>query len=482
MKGLGVKQNVIYNLIYQILNVIIPLVTTPYLSRILEADNIGIYSYTNSFVTTFVMVGSLGIGTYGQREIAAANKDQIGRVFLEIQIVKSISIIIAYVLFIPFAFIDNNNTLYYMLQTPFFVAAILDISWLYQGLENFRIVALRNILIKIVSLIAIFVLVKNKEDLGIYIIILCCSQCVGNFTMWGGIPALLSGVRLHLNNCRRHIKPVFVYFIPTIAFQIYSVLDKAMLGLISKNNEENGYYEQAHKLINMVILFISSYTVVMRSRMTKLFAKGTKEEVINTFDKSLRNICFFIFPMAMGLAGLADNLVPWFFGEGYEKVKILLKIFSAFIVWKGIASCIGTHILTPSGLQGKSNIGQCLAAAINLILNAMLIPVFSSIGAAIASVLAELIVLISYLFFSKEYVSLKKIVQLSWKYIVGSTIMLILLLFIGQFFESTILNSFFLIGIGILTYFFMVILFHDKLIFELISKIAHSIKEKIRRK
>lgn len=234
IKRASVRSNYFYNMTYQILNLILPLITTPYISRVLGASNIGIYSYTYSIVSTFVLIGSLGIGTYGQREIATVNddKEDISKRFWEIQIVKTLAVLSALAVYLITIVPSGEYSLYFLIQIPYFIAAILDITWLYQGIENFKNVAIRNIVIRLLSIILLFALVNTDEDLIIYILILCISQILGNLTMWIKLPRLIKMTSINKLNLIKHIKPTFVYFIPTIAHQIYAVLDKTMLGLI----------------------------------------------------------------------------------------------------------------------------------------------------------------------------------------------------------------------------------------------------------
>lgn len=480
MKRQSIKANFIYNMMFQVLNILLPLITTPYISRILGAANIGIYSYTYSMISTFVMVGSLGIGTYGQREISASgdSKTRISTTFWEIQIVKTISVSIVCLGYTFFAIAYKEYSIYLLAQLPYFLAAILDISWLYQGLENFKYVAVRNIIVKILSLILIFSFVKSAEDLLWYLAILWGAQLVGNVIMWRQIPEVVGKPHVQFKHLGKHIRPVFVYFIPTISYQIYAVLDKAMLGFIGNDISENGYYEQAHKLVNMVTVVITSYTVVMRSRMTVYFSQNNIEKIKEHLSSSLHFIGLLIFPMTFGLAALASNIVPWFFGDGYSKIIILLVIFSPFFIVHSFGSYIGTHILTPSGQQGKSNIGQCAAAGMNVILNSLLIPSLGSTGAAIASVFAECIIVVFYMYFSKQYLSIKWVAGTVWKYFICAFGMFCVLKIIVPILPSTIIGSCVGVILGMMVYFIELLFVRDRYFTQIVVNTINSVKKK----
>lgn len=471
-------------MIYQVLNVILPLITTPYISRILGADGIGIYSYTYSIVSTFVMVGSLGIGTYGQKEIAAINDDRykISRKFFEIQTVKTIAVTISALIFLGMLLFYKPYTLYFLVQIPYFVGAILDISWFYQGMENFKLVAIRNIIIKLASLFLIFALVKSKSHLVAYIIILSMAQVLGNLAMWVSLKKELVKVNKRQLYLKQHIKPTFVYFVPTVSYQIYAVLDKAMLGFIYDDTAENGFYEQAHKLINMVTMVISSYTIVMRSRMTVYFAKQEYSKIRMFLEKSMHFIGILVFPMSFGIAAIASNLVPWFFGDGYEKVTVLLYVFSPYFVFMGVCTCLGTHILTPSGQQGKSNVGQCISAVTNVCLNACLIPQLGAIGAAIASVISELIIVIAYMHYTSEYMTYKKLFGILYKYLIAATFMFIPAMSLSRALSPTLVNTVIIVVGGGSIYLLMLIILKDEYILNALKNAKKNIVRKLHNK
>ena len=484
IKRASVRSNYFYNMTYQILNLILPLITTPYISRVLGASNIGIYSYTYSIVSTFVLIGSLGIGTYGQREIATVNddKEDISKRFWEIQIVKTLAVLSALAVYIITIVPSGEYSLYFLIQIPYFIAAILDITWLYQGIENFKNVAIRNIVIRLLSIILLFALVNTDEDLIIYILILCISQILGNLTMWIKLPRLIRVTSISKLNLIKHIKPTFVYFIPTIAHQIYAVLDKTMLGLILNDNAENGYYEQAQKVINMATVVITSYTVVMRSRMSALFAMGDDNRIRHTLEDSLGFITFISFPMTFGLAAVAGNLVPWFFGDGYDRVTYILYVFCPYFVLLAFCHYIGTHVLTPSGRQNKSNIGQCVAAAVNAFLNYFWIQKWGAIGASRSSVLAELIILIFYLNYSKDYIRISDLLKASVKNISAGLVMFLIVYNVANHMPAMIFYTVLLIALGAFIYVAVLIILRDKYVLHVLSLMRNKINNHMHRR
>lgn len=222
------------------LTIVLPLITTPYLSRVLGAEAIGTYGYTLSIVTYFVLFGSLGIAMYGQREIAYVQKDKQkqSKVFWEMATIKIITLSLAAITFYATFCIHGEYAIYYKILLLELLANFLDITWYYQGIEDFGKTVVRNLVVKIISLLCIFVFVKTQADLWKYILIYTLANVLGNVTMWMYIPKLLAKISLKQLELKKHVKPILSLFIPQIAIQIYIVLDKTMIGSITNNMEE----------------------------------------------------------------------------------------------------------------------------------------------------------------------------------------------------------------------------------------------------
>lgn len=477
----SIKKNYLYNLAFQVVNLILPLITTPYISKTLGPENVGIYSYTYAYISSFILIGSLGIATYAQREIATSiGQEDRTQKFWEIFLVKLLTITATTILFFMFALIYGTYRFYFLIQLPYFLAAILDISWFFQGIEIFKRVSIRNILIKTIGLVLIFGLVKNKNHLYIYILILCASQVVGNLTMWINIKKYIGRMKTKKLCLSRHIKPALIYFVPTVAYQIYAVLDKAMLGILGQDILQNGYYEQAHKLINMVIMVIGSYNAVMRSRMSALFAERKKAAIEYYMIRSLHFVSFLIYPMMFGLAGIASNIVPWFFGEEYGPVIYLLVLFSPMFVVQGLRTCIGSHLITPRGstVQAKVNYGSIISALSNVILNYLLIPRFAASGAVIASIASELIMLITCLMLTKEYVNVAEIAFVGWKYALAAVVMLIPVRILSEGLRPSLIHSVIIVVIGVCVYLAVLCVLRENMVLSYLRELMNKCAKK----
>ena len=464
----SVKKNYIYNLMYQILVMIIPLITTPYLSRVLGAENIGIYGYTLSITTYFILFGSLGVSMYGQREIAYLqdNKKERTKTFFEILLMKTLTLGLSLVLFYLCFCRNGEYHLYYQILILEMVANMIDISWFFQGLEEFKKTVIRNTIVKLISVICIFLLVKTKSDLNKYFIIYVLSTFLGNITLWFYLPKYVEKVKFRELKIFRHLKPTLLLFIPQIAVQLYTVLDKTMIGTLVIDKSEVGYYEQAQKIIKLLLTIATSLGTVMMPRIAHTYASGEHEQLKKYMNTSLSYIMMIAFPLMFGLVSIASHFVPIFYGKGYDKVIILMSIISPIIVFIGLSNVIGTQYLLPTKQQKKYTISVTMGAIVNLILNFILIKLYKSIGASIATVIAECVVTGVQLYLVRNEIKLTEIIKLSYKYIISSIIM-----FIGSMIISTFIHNHFISllvqGISsVMIYFSLLFIMKDTLIID----------------
>lgn len=473
----SVTKNYVYNVLYQVLMIILPIVTTPYISRVLGAENIGIYGYTLSISAYFILFGSLGMTLYGQREIAynQKNKKEYTKIFEEVLIMRLITMIISIAIFYFTLVLHGQYKEYYKILILEILANAIDISWFLQGLEEFKKTVSRNLIIKILSIIAIFAFVKTKNDLYIYFIIYVLSILFGNLSLWLYLPKYLEKVKLKELNIFRHLKPAIILFIPQIAIQVYTILDKTMIGLIIMNKSEVGYYEQAQKLVKMALSLITSMGLVMMPRVASTYEEGNKNIVIEYMYKSFNLVYFLAFPMIIGLLTVSSTFVPWFFGEEYNKVAMLINIISPIILFIGLSNAIGNQYLLAIKRQKEYTISVLCGALINLVMNSMLIWKLGALGASIGTVIAELTVTVVQLFYVRKEFNLKKIFKMSIKYCFSSLLMYIILIILNVTLISKVNSPAIQIGtdiiIGILIYFSTLIILKDNFVNNIIKKI-----------
>lgn len=479
------RKNVILNTIFRILMIAAPFVTAPYVSRVLLSDGVGVYSYTQSLVSYFTMFAALGTVSYGTREIARRRdkKSDYSKSFWEIELISVICSCVALAAWLALSFAYTEYKTYLLILSFAILATCMDISWLYAGLEKYKYTISINLLAKITSVVLIFVFVRTPNDVWIYVLIYSLSLLVGNASMWLFLPKVLSKTKIDKHSLKTHFKETLIYFIPAVAVSLYTVLDKTLIGaliqgtttvtvdgeeVVKKTSEiESGYYEQATKIIDIVkaVAFVSINTV-MCSRASYLYKINDEKEIkkltLNAFEITL----FLSLGAAFGLVGIAQNFVPIFFGEGYEPTVLLLQIMSILIPAMCISGTLGSLYYTPTGRRKISALFLIIGAGVNLLLSWLLIIYFKSLGATIASVIAEVIISVLYFCFCKGSITIKELLKLSWKKITAGLVMLGVMTIFNLFVHSLIDNAYLFLVVeffaGLVTYLFVLLLLKDK--------------------
>jgi O-antigen/teichoic acid export membrane protein len=426
MKQTSIKKNLVLSTLYQILTLIIPFITAPYISRVIGATGVGIYSYTVSIQTYFSMFAALGTVSYGARAIARVRNDEKKRskLFWEIEILTIITSCICLVAWAILIVFSKEYKIYYLILTLNLFNTMFDISWFYTGLEQLKYTVIQNSIFKILGVILLLLCVKSPNDLALYMGIMTLTTLLGTMSMWIYLPKFLKKVKLKEIKIFYHFKETLIYFVPTIATSIYTVLDKTLIGMITSDASENGYYEQATKIINMAkTLTFTALNTVLGSRISYLFAEEKYDEIHKRIDTSMNYILFMGFAIMFGLFAVSDRFVPLFFGQGYEKVILLIKILSPLVIIIGISNCLGSQYYNPAGLRSKSAKFIIIGSITNLILNLILIPKLWSYGATIATIIAETIISLLYLKYCDGYLTLKKLIKFSWKKLLSAIIM-----------------------------------------------------------
>lgn len=453
MAQASVKRNYIYNVSYQILVLITPLVTTPYISRVLGAENIGIYSYTFSIVTYFTLFLVLGLHMYGQREIAYAQND-IHRqtvIFVNVQLYKLITTVICSTVYLLFLYLNNQYFDIMIVQGIGIIAAFFDISWYFTGLEQFRLMVTRNALVKLAGIAAVFIFVKTSDDLLLYAFLIAMVNLLGNLLLWGFTFGRFDKLKKNEIHIFRDNKTILELFIPLIAVQVYNVLDKTMLGSSMGDMVECGYYEQTTKIINLCMTIITSFGTVLAPHMAAEFVKSNYSSVKKEVNDAFSFIGLIMFPIFFGVVSVADSMVPWFFGNGYEKVSLIIKLYAIVLLIIPLSNIAASAVLIPSKQHNKSTLAVVIGAVVNLMLNLILIPKLLSVGAAIATIAAEFIVTFVHIIFIREYVDFKIVLMKYAQYLTAAVFMGLLSYGIGRGLMMIGLQGFFVTFIQIIS-------------------------------
>lgn len=356
---------------------------------------------------------------------------------------------------------------------------MLDISWFFQGLEEFKKTVTRNIIIRLISIISIFMLIKSSNDLVIYFLIYTLSMIIGNGTFWLYLPKFLEKVKIKEINILKHLKPTISLFLPQIAIQVYTVLDRTMIGLIIPNKSEVGFYDQSQKIVKILLAVLTSLGTVMLPRIASNFANGEKNKINEYMKKSFNMVFFLAFPMIFGIISVSKAFVPIFFGQGYDKVIILMNIISPVILFIGLSNVTGIQFLLPTKRQKEYTLSVLIGAITNFIMNACLIWKFGAIGASIGTVMAEFMVTAVQAYFTRNDFNFKDILKTSKNYIISSVIMFIVCIAIRTVINNNLVSVVVQIIAGIGTYGICLIALRDKFTYDIIKKIKQSINKKV---
>lgn len=482
MKPVNLKKNYIYRLTYDLLCLIAPFITTPYVSRVLGADRIGTYSFTSSIITFFVLFAALGTNSYGTREIARHrnNRKEASQIFWEIEILSVITTSVCLIGWMFVILFWEEYRYYFIALIPMLAAVLFDISWLYTGYEEIRYTVACSTIFRILGIVLLFLCVRTRDDILKYVLINSSIQLFGNMALWIYLPRMVDRVDIHSIHLKKHFHETLIYFIPTIAASIYTVLDKTLIGWITHDSYQNGYYEQANKVVNMLkTLTFSSLNLVMQARISYLFAQEKYEEIKEKIHMSMDYIFLVGYGAAFGMAGISKVFVPVFFGEGYDPVIPLLRAMLPLLLIISVSNCLGSQYYTPAGKRKLSAEFIIAGAAANLVMNLLLIPRYGAMGAVVASILAESIITILYMHFCSGYLTIRVLWKLSWDKLIAGAVMMLIVMYAGDHIPlSPILVLVVQVAVGVAAYAGILALLKDRML----AYVWNTLKRKFRHK
>lgn len=460
---MSIAKNYIYNVIYQVFILIVPLITIPYVSKVLGSSGVGINAYTNSIIQYFILFGTIGIALYGNRSIAYVrdNKEELSRTFWAIFILKLITTAIAYLVFLLFLHFVHRFHFIFILQSIYIVSAAFDVTWLYMGLEDFRKTVIRNLAVKIIGTFCIFVFIRTHDDLWKYVLILSLSELFGQLTIWLNIPRTVNKIKVKWKTIKVHFMPALILFLPQVSIQIYAVLNKTMLGKLSSPSEV-GFFDNADKIVKVILAVVTAMGVVMLPRISHTFAKGDTAKVREYLYQSLDFASFLAIPLMFGIAAISINFTKWYFPPEFFKTGYLIIIISPIIVLIAWSNVLGIQYLMPTGRMREFTISVTVGAIVNFIVNLILIHSFQSIGTAVATVIAEFTVTFVQFCFVAKDIKMKRIFRSLWKYLIAGFIMYMVAEAIGKIVHYGILLTMIQVIVGVVVYFLMLFLLHSE--------------------
>lgn len=406
----NIRRNLSFQIVYQILNTFIPLITAPYLARVLGASQLGVFSFTSSIVAYFTLCAMLGTVNYGTRSIAAVkdNIEERSRTFWSVYLLQVIASIISITVYLIYlTFFCKYNIVIAEIQIFALISCTLDISWLFFGMENLGPTVSVNMVFRIISVVAIFAFVKKPEDLWIYAVIMLVGTLFGQIVLWVYVPKYVKFVKISFASIIVNVRPNILLFIPLLAMSIYHTMDKTMLGVLGGNNQ-SGFYYNVDKIINIPLCIINGIGTVMLPRMTSLYNAGNRKDGDELFVISLEGVSAVSVAMAFGITAISQEFIPFFLGTGYEDCVALTVILSPVLIIKGFSNTVRIQYLVPLKMEDVFTKSVISGAIVNLIMNYLLIPKLGAMGAVLGTLLAELVSCIWQFISIRKFINLRK--------------------------------------------------------------------------
>lgn len=430
----SLKANLGYSSLYQILIIIMPLITAPYVSRVLGVENIGKYSYAYSVAHIFQSIAYLGIKNYGTRTIANCGDDsERSKTFTSIFLMQLIFGTIVTTIYSIYSMHLEGVVKGLALIHIFYVAlAFVDISWFFFGVENFKVTVIRNTIIRLATVVLIFAFVKTEKDLLLYAGIVVVGSFVGQLTLWMYLGKYITYARVKASDVLKHVKPNLLLFIPVIAVNVYKYMDKVMIGYLS-NDHQTGLYESAEKIVRIPSSIITALGTVMLSRHSNIQDADYSRKVIKI---SMKVSSFIGFSMGFGIIAISDSFIPVFFGNNFNGASPILSALALSVFAVSWANVIRTQYLLPNKLDKFYTISVSAGCIINLIGNYFLIRVLQAMGAAMVTVLTEYVVLFIQGHYSRRTLDFKRYISDNFHFMINGLIMVIIGKWIGAQFTK----------------------------------------------
>lgn len=392
---LSIRKNFAYQMAYEVLALLLPLITSPYIARVIGAEGLGQYAYSYSIAFYFVLFSMLGLLNYGNRAVARCREDpeQLSMTFSNILADHILLSMLCSGLYVLYVLSQSTDRIYAAIQLLYVLSGLFDISWFYFGIEKFKLTVAQSSVVKLATVICIFVFVRSADDLWKYCLIMASGTLAGQLFLWLPLGRYVRLVKPSLREMRTHVKPLLILFIPAVAISLYKYMDKIMIGAMS-NKVQLGLYENAEKIINVPLSVIGAFGTVMLPRMSNLAAKGDRQGSDRYILLSMRYVMCLAFALAFGIAGVARVFAPVFWGDAFVGTGPLIMGLAVTIPFISFANVIRTQYLIPQARDLDYTISVIAGAVINLIVNWLLIPRWGAMGATVGTIAAEMLVCI----------------------------------------------------------------------------------------
>lgn len=398
-----VIKNYLYNLSYQILTIILPIITVPYVTRIFTSEDLGNYVFYNSIVNYFSLFAMLGVGVYGTKQIAAT-KD-VNSTFWNIYAIQLITSILAIVVYVIAVFsIPQMAGVTQLILAIALFTKMIDISWLFSGKEDFKKITIRNVIIRIIGVISIFTFVKSSDNLYLYVFLIVIFDFLGQLVMWVPAKKFINRPSFNIKIMKKNLHPIVLLFLPQVAISLYVILDKTLLGILGSYSDV-GIYEQGQKLTSILLTIVSSLGAVMLPRVANLLSERKDREAENMVRFSFVLYNLIIFPMIFGLIAVNEVFVKLFLGKNFQDVKYVLYIVVINIMFVGWTNILGYQVLVVRNKNKEFMLSTTIPAIVSVAVNIAVIPFFGYIGASITSVVVEILVFVIQWYYCRNIIN-----------------------------------------------------------------------------
>lgn len=473
MKQKSLFKNYFYNVTLTILNLLFPIITFPYVSRVLGVNSIGKVNYVNSVVSYFILFASLGIPLYGIREIAKVRdyKEKMSKTFCEIFVINFISTFICAAVYYISLFCFStfySERLLYIVTGIMILLNLFSIDWFYSGIEDYKFITTRSIIFKIISVIMLFAFVHAKSNYVIYAAITVIAASGSNIA---NIINCRKYIKFDFNNLnlKRHMKSITILFTTQFAISIYinldSVMTKIFAGYVSV-----GYYTTAIKINKMSLGIITALSSVLLPRMSYYINSNMKQEFDRLVLKSIQVILFLGIPMSIGIYMLAPQIILLFSGKEFIPAISCLRITVPIIIAIAFSNFINVQILMPLGKEKLAFRAIIVGSAVNFTLNLILIPVFKHNGTSIATCITEICVTMNMMIYSFQYIKNKIINKENVKYLIASISVILIIMLAGKIFINSLTIIITSIVLSCIVYFVLLIIIKDKIMNMILCK------------
>lgn len=482
MKKKSVGKNAVLNVFKTVLTLIFPLITFPYVSRILQVENLGRINFVNSIINYFILFATLGIKTYGTREGAAVREDKykFQRFYSQVLTITIVSTIISYlILFLIVMFMPNlhSYTALFLILSISIILTTLGNEWVCSAYEDYFYITIRGILVQIISFVLIFTFIHDSTDSYKYALILVFSSTGANILNFIYIRKYVKHKLTLRPNFSVHTKPLLLLFASTLATSIYVSSDTTILGLIC-GDYYTGLYGASTKIYSVIKNLISAIVVVSIPRFSYYYINGLKKEYNNLLDNISKTMIILAIPVTVGVFMLSKEIILLLSGEQYIEATGSLKILSVAVIFVAASWILSQCILIPMKFEKYVLYTTIATAVLNIVLNLLLVSKWHQNAAAFTTLIAEAVVTIVYLFKVKKEIKIKNIGKISKDAIIGSMFIVLSIILIKNIINNYILCLIVSILVSIIIYFIVLLALKNEIVISYVRIINNKLKEK----